>query len=110
MLLPISRNALFRLLTGYSHHPESRLLTMTEIVVVKFRQFTLTIRTTGMEKDDDRPARETSGREDTRPVAREIIHRKGRQAIAHPDETRLIRIRAVFMRVDGAANKHKRHQ
>ncbi len=107
MLLPISRNALFRLLTGYSHHPESRLLTMTEIVVVKFRQFTLTVFTCGMEKHDDRGSLHAVITEYGTRSAIDDLNGKGRQTIPYPDDARSVRISRIMVIVNNAAKQQK---
>ena len=110
MLLPISRNALFRLLTGYSHHPASRLLTMTEIVVVKFRQFTLTIFTCGMEKHDDRSPLHAVITEYGTRSAIDDLNGKGRQTIPYPDDARSVRISRIMVIVNNAAKQQPRYQ
>lgn len=110
MLLPISRNALFRLLTGYSHHPESRLLTMTEIVVVKFRQFTLTVFTCGMEKHDNRSPLHAVIAEYGTISTIDDLNGKGRQTIPYPDDARSVRISRIMVIVNNTAKQQPRYQ
>ena len=110
MLLPIGCDTLFRLLTGYGHHPESRLLTMTEIIVVEFRQFTLTVFTCGMEKHDDRGSLHAVIAEYGTISTIYDLNGKGRQTIPYPDDARSVRISRIMVIVNNTAKQQPRYQ
>lgn len=110
MLLPIGRNALLRLLTGNGHHAESWLLTMTEIIVVEFRQFTLTVFTCGMEKHDDRGSLHAVIAEYGTISTIDDLNGKGRQTIPYPDDARSVRISRIMVIVNNTAKQQPRYQ
>ena len=110
MLLPIGCDTLFRLLTGYGHHPESWLLTMTEIIVVELRQFTLAVFTSSMEKHDDRSPLHAVITEYGMRSTIDDLNSKGWQTIPYPDDARSVRISRIMVIVNNTAKQQPRYQ